>query len=385
MKIGIITIHNSPNYGANLQAFALYEYIRSQGNDVELIDLHRPHYDDYVPSKRYISYPDQVKSNTQKVKDVIKNIIKHISRYKANKHDLYNEVSKRKFDAFNSQIKMSRLYRGIDDLYANPPIYDLYITGSDQLWNPTQPFCLEPYFLTFAPKGSQKISYASSIGITELTETEKADYKKWLEKYDAISVRERQAKTLLESFIDKKISCVADPTFLLDVEKWQSMATKPHIDSPYVLLFTLQHTQEMHEYALRISKESGKKLIIINQILPDNLSGDFVAVRDAGLQEWLGYIKHADMVLTNSFHGTVFSIILGAKNFYTYISPTNKRGSRIVDLLGDYNLSSHLLQGDLSKNYNELSSQSINKESIIKAMEIQRTLSREFLKPFIAK
>lgn len=88
------------------------------------------------------------------------------------------------------------------------------------------------------------------------------------------------------------------------------------------------------------------------------------------------------MVLTNSFHGTVFSIILGANNFSTYIAPSNNRGSRIVDLLDTYGLSNHLLLGDLSRHYSELASLSINREHVVDVMNSQQKQSRKFLKHF---
>lgn len=133
----------------------------------------------------------------------------------------YSIDSKCKFDEFNKGLNLSRPYWGIDELYATPPCYDIYMTGSDQVWNPTQPYCLEPYFLTFVPKGKKKISYASSIGVTELLENEKQDFRRWLSSYDAISVREHQAKELLASFIEKPVVQVADPTFLLDSGFWK--------------------------------------------------------------------------------------------------------------------------------------------------------------------
>ena len=122
-----------------------------------------------------------------------------------------SEASKQRFTEFFKDIKYSKEYRKIGYLYKDVPIYDTYITGSDQMWSPMHPFCIEPYFLTFAPKDKRKISYATSIGVTELTDREKADFKKWLASYDAISVREEQGKQLLESFIkDKNIEVVAD-------------------------------------------------------------------------------------------------------------------------------------------------------------------------------
>ena len=147
-KIGIITIHNSPNYGASLQSFALYKYIEQQGYECELIDLHRPHYVDFKRSKKYLAYRE---NSIVKIKRIIKRLI-------GRKSSLYFSSAKNKFDLFNRQIRLSRPYCGIDELYADPPHYDLYITGSDQLWNPAQPFCLEPYFLTFAPSEAKKIA-----------------------------------------------------------------------------------------------------------------------------------------------------------------------------------------------------------------------------------
>ena len=138
-KVGIITIHNSPNYGACLQSYALYRYIQQQGNDVEIIDLHRPFaYEDYIPSKKYVSCRSVKRSLLSKIKGNVKSLM----GIKPKKPSLYSPSAIKKFDEFNSVIKLSKPYRGIDELYANPPLYDLYISGSDQLWNPTQAYCL---------------------------------------------------------------------------------------------------------------------------------------------------------------------------------------------------------------------------------------------------
>lgn len=370
MKIGIITIHNSPNYGASLQAFALYKYIELQGHDCELIDLHRPHQADFVHSKRFTKY--RIDSLKSKLRCAISTLI-------GKKNIFYSSEAKKKFDDFNGQIKLSRPYYGIDKLYADPPLYDLYITGSDQLWNPAQPFCLEPYFLTFTPKGSKKISYAASIGIADLAVREKKDFKRWLSSYTAISVREKQAKILLESFIDREVVQVSDPTFLLDVEYWHSMARMPMRKQPYILLFTLSYNFEILNYALRLSRESDMRLISIAQIQPDSVDGTYTTVKDAGPREWLGYLADADLVITDSFHGTVFSILMGSKNFYTYIASGNKRSSRITDLLSTLNLRDHLLNPDLSASYVELSEKYINRSSLLSAIKKEQDFSRQFL------
>lgn len=375
-KIGIITIHNSPNYGACLQAFALYEYIRKSGNDVEIIDLHRPHYDDFIPSKKYMAYrPDATSRN---IKQKIKKIL-GISR----KPVFYNNDAKQKFDKFNEQIKMGRAYRGVDELYSDPPVYDLYITGSDQLWNPSQPYCLEPYFLTFTPDDSIRISYAASIGVTELTPEEKADFKKWLMRYDAVSVREAQAKELLESFVPIQVQQVSDPTFLLSQEEWKSTACYPGIREPYILLFTLQYNKKLLDYAKRLGSESGYKVISLGQVQPDATDNSYSTVKDAGPCEFLGYIAGAKMVITDSFHCSVFSLIMGADNFYSYIAPDNNRGSRIKNLLQTYHLSDHLLNTDLKTTYSDLQEKTVDKESVSLVIKREQQLSRSFLNRYI--
>lgn len=380
-KIGIITIHNSPNYGACLQSYALYHYIERQGNDVEIIDLHRPAaYEDYVPSKKYMCARPVKRGHLSKIKGFVKTVLGMKSKAKS----LYSPTAIQKFDAFNSVIKLSHAYRGIDELYANPPKYDLYISGSDQLWNPTQLYCLEPYFLTFVPKNiGKKISFATSIGITDLRENEKADFRKWLSSYDDVSVREFQAQELLQGLLpEKTIHQVADPTFLLEPDEWKSMSVKPQQEK-YILMFTLQHRPEILEYCLKLSKQSGLPLIALGQVQPNVQDGSYTAVKDAGPKEFLGYIENAEMVITDSFHCTVFSLIMGTRNFYTYIAPDNHRGSRIIDLLGTYGLKDHLLKTTLDVPYDDLASKALNLESISCIMSKERERSRNFLNKYL--
>lgn len=380
-KVGIITIHNSPNYGACLQSYALYRYIQQQGNDVEIIDLHRPvAYEDYIPSKKYVCSRPVKRSLLSKIKGNVKSLI----GIKPKSPSLYSPLAIKKFDEFNSIIKLSKPYRGIDELYANPPLYDLYISGSDQLWNPTQAYCLEPYFLTFVPNGQgKKISYATSVGITDLRDNEKKDFAKWLNLYDDISVREYQAQSLLQGLLaDKKVNQVADPTFLLDPKDWKDMAVRPK-QSKYILMFTLQHRPEILKYCLQLSKQSRLPLIELGQVQPDVLDGSYTAVKDAGPKEFLGYIENAELVITDSFHCTVFSLIMGANNFYTYIAPTNQRGSRIIDLLNTYQTIEHLLSPDLDVSFDILMESQILHQKVNMIMKFERDRSRDFVNKYL--
>lgn len=381
MKVGIITVHNSPSYGACLQSYALYCYISMQSEvDCEMIDLHRPYQADYIKSRYYRPY----QSNFSKFKSYIKNLRNYLLDKK--EHEYFSIPSRPKFNVFNAKIKNSRPYLGIDDLYSNPPKYDVYITGSDQVWNPLQPYCVEPFFLTFVPEGKKRISYAASIGINTLPKGMKKKYKEWLSKYDAISVRENEAKHLLESFIEKPVIQVSDPTFLLDVSQWESLSLKPNICRPYILYFAVNGGRKLLDYALQLSNESGMPLYNLAQVQPKVMDGSYIPVTDAGPQEFLGYIANAELVITDSFHGTVFSILMGTKNFYTYIAPHNQRGSRIKDLLETYDLSNHLLDKNLNVSFVQLSSNKIHRSDILSKILREQNKSRNFLlshiKPF---
>ncbi len=377
MKIGILTIQDSPNYGANLQCYGLWKYLVNQRYDCEVIDLHRPGaHADYVPSKRF-TREREIKTNKLKQ---LKRKIKRILKGKEQQKEHYNAVARKRFMAFNNEMKYSVPYTSIDQLYENPPAYDVYIAGSDQLWNPLQPYCIEPYFLNFVKDSdSKKISYATSIGITELTDQEKNRFKSWLSDFVAVSVREKQAKQLLESFVDNEVTEVMDPTFLLTPQEWKSISISPQQTEPYILLFMLNMNMQLLEYGKEIAKKAHKKLLVLNQLQPQVENQFYIAVRDAGPKEFLGYIGQADLVITDSFHGTVFSLIMGAKNFYSYVPKRSKVGSRIENLLNIFDLSHHILNPALSQSYEDLNLNLINHHQIMNIMATKRLESCTFL------
>lgn len=375
-KIGIVTIHKSSNFGGSLQAYALYKYLESQGHDVEIIDLLRPVHDRFIYDSCYKPYRSTRFTLKNRLREAAKKLLGRKDR-----KGYASEVSKERFAEFFKDIKYSKEYRKISRIYKDAPVYDTYITGSDQMWSPMHPFNIEPYFLTFAPKGKRKISFATSIGVTELTAKEKADYSKWLSSYNAISVREKQGKQLLDSFInDKNIEVVADPTFLLDIEEWQSLAIAPDIKENYILLFSLTNPKPLVDFAIRMSQESGKKLVILKGPQLDVNSPDYILDNNIGPREFLGYFDNADMVITDSFHGSVFAMLMGAKNFFSYIQPFSKTGNRITNLLEITEQPSHLLPRELSKSFAELDKEKIDKKKLYDRIAEVREHAREFLR-----
>lgn len=129
-----------------------------------------------------------------------------------------------------------------------------------------------------------------------------------------------------------------------------------------------------------MSKESGKKLVIIKGPSLDANSPDYILDNNAGPREFLGYFDNADLIITDSFHGSVFSMLMGAKNFFSYIIPTSKTGSRITNLLNTVGLPTHLLPTELEKSYNELESEKVDKVALYDIITEIREHARAYLK-----
>lgn len=379
-SVGIITIHHSINYGASLQSFALFQFLKEKGIDVKVIDLYRPVYKGYVKSKRYVPYFPKKKTLIQNVKDFIRPLLPS----KHSEAEIGFDMAMKKFAEFNSMVTLTQAYKSIDSLYDNPPLCDTYISGSDQIWNPTQPYCLEPYFLTFAPKGTRRISYASSIGLKTLPDKVKTDFTQWLNQYDAISIREKQGKKILEELIDKDIVQMPDPTFLLSREQWMQQAILPKTQDKYICLFCLKVYEGLYRLADKMAKEMGIKLIVLGHFkreLPEDIKCEYI--RDAGPREYLGYIAKASCVLTDSFHGTVFSILMGARNFYSYRPNENpaalNRFSRIEDLLDTFHISDHIVSNTNNATATELFNNVVDKDSIMDIMTKESQRGQQFL------
>lgn len=371
-KVGIITIHKSPvNFGAVLQCYALWKYIENQGYDCEIIDLVRPW------SKKYIKSSLFKEKSKEKNIYSIKKIIKKILLFKEN--SLTEPYENNRFKEFNGLMRYSKQYCCVDDLYQTPPIYDIYISGSDQIWNPTMPFINEPYFLTFVPKGKRKISYASSFAITELPLGIWKNYGSWLKDYKKISVRESSGINIVKKEFGCNAVVVLDPTMLFSSEEWSSLFITPQDKSKYIVLYLLHYNQIIISNANRLAKKYNLKL----KVLVANLNNykkfeskelDFCEV---GPKEWMGYIYNAEYVITDSFHGSVFSIIFG-KTFIT-ISTNNNVSDRINTLVSTFELEQNFVNIQVFSCVTSFDSYNYNKEIVARKIAIKREESMLYL------
>lgn len=352
----IITVQKAPNYGACLQAYALWKYISDLGYNCKIIDLYRPYHKGFIYTKGFdpmVKHERSLFMNIRikyirpfrsKFKDILKTV-----KYKKNNNQQKEktEQSITLFESFNMKMSYTIPYRSIKELYDNPPEADVYITGSDQLWNPTQPYALEPFFLTFVKNNGKRVSYATSIGVPSLSKYTQKKFTLWLKEYEIISVREKKAIELLKQLTDKPIYNSCDPTLLLSKNHWESLSANVMEEEKYIFLFSLGFDKELYDYAAKMKKKLGFKVIVNYNKNIDISRYGFVLMKDSGPIEWISYINNAECVITNSFHGSVFSLLMHTP-FRVKIS--NNRGSRILNLLNKVD-AEHLLMKNQEKEY----------------------------------
>lgn len=343
MRIGIVTYwSSSDNYGQQLQCFALQKYLIGLGHDAFLIKyMPTSHIPLWRRIARTVKYRLLV-SSQQKEKDKRLKLI-------CERNKLLN--CRRGFKEFRDKyIKSTEIvYRNIKELRNNPPAADIYICGSDQVWNNS---LKDPdtagWFLDFGKPTVKRVSYAASIG-RDIDSSEINRFTKYLKNFNAISVREQKAYTLCHQLgFDKSIIAI-DPTLLLNSSAYDSI----EIDSngtdvagkPYVFIYTLNIRTAEEIYwddfqkiiakdGLQIRSVSSSGYLPARELLPG------VQNEQATIPKWLSLIKHSEYVITTSFHGVVFCLLYH-KPFYAVLlnNEYSKGNDRIVSLLESLHLS----------------------------------------------
>ena len=307
MKVAIITCHRTYNYGAVLQAYALQTFLNNRGHYAEIIDY----------------YPQYVRTQDRNLINFPKLILKIPDKVKCN-------ASFGKFlkDRLNLTDKT---YKTCSDLSNDHLNYDLYITGSDQVWNMNMNNGLDDsYFLSFAPSNSIKISYAASIAMDEINDEQKKRFIKMLAPFSSISVRENTGVQLLKN-IGIKSYAVCDPVYLINKNEWEFIEKNPATNDKYVLVYAFYQQKEIYEKAWEIAKKYGYKVYSVGASYFNSFMKVDKYFWGVSPELFIGLIHNAQMVLTNSFHGLSFSIIL---NIPVIAYKTNTKGnSRIIDML----------------------------------------------------
>lgn len=293
MKAEILTIHFGVNYGSALQAYALYKTLHKWDVQTEILN--------YIPKKYNIWYEFYQSK---------KGIYPFIIILSAFVIKLPFKMKQRKiFERFlRKNLRLSRIYHNNQELRQDFPQADLYIAGSDQIWNfdynQKNDFT---YFLDFLPSSFRKISYAASIGKEELTKEEINCLQKYLSGFSGISLREDKSMELLES-MGINSEHVLDPTMLVSKNEWESFLKRREKKESYVLIYVMDYLyHDLIDIAEVISKKLDKKIYMIafKKIKDKRIDKQFIFLDP---KEFLGLIWDASYVVTNSFHGVAFSI-----------------------------------------------------------------------------
>lgn len=348
MKIGITThYYNSNNYGGNLQAYALCKVLQNNGIDAEQICFSRQ------PKKTSLRQTLKNDGVLVFTKKAVKKLFDKIKKLAPKNKKVLAQLEKRKqnFLKFNQSIPHSQKVYNQNDVASANDVYDLFITGSDQVWHPSA--INQAYSLEFV-KEKPKISYAASISKSSLTDNQKEYFKNFLKDYKAVSVREQNAVDILKDLSPVSVDWVLDPTMLLPADDWQQILQECDVKGEYLFCYFLGDDKNQRKRAKEYAKQNGLKIVDIPHLQGRYEKADKnfadISIQDASPEQFLWLIKNAKCVFTDSFHSTVFSLIF-KKQFYVFERAGYKgMGGRIVSLLSLFDLNDRFVLDEKSKN-----------------------------------
>ena len=333
MKIKTITCHDVYNHGASLQAYALQTYLSSQGHDVEIID--------YKPD--YLSNHYKLWSVSNPVFD--KPVVKQLYLLAKLPGRLIALRRKRKFDEFSQKyLRLTSMrYHSNEELKTNPPKADVYIAGSDQIWNTLfQNGRDAAFYLDFAPKGTKRVAYAASFATKDVVEEYKPFVRRMLQGFDSISLRERISLPLLESLGRNDGVAVCDPVFLLSREQWDKILPTSSIEEEYLLVYDTENSNKLKDIAQSIAKERNLKIFNISGSRKSYVDKDFWVSSPI---DFVQLIRDAEFVVSNSFHATAFSLIFQRE--FCVVNRSEAINERMLSLLKQYGQQDRLVADNI--------------------------------------
>ncbi|MBR1869042.1 MAG: polysaccharide pyruvyl transferase family protein, partial [Bacteroidales bacterium] len=316
MKIGIITMHKVLNCGSALQAYALQRKLSEMGYENEIID-----------------YKYEDKSRRRSLAGSLAAIMRSILFG-------FPEIRmKHKFKVFRRRnLVLSKQAWDRKSIVKDPPRYDLYLAGSDQIWNPRFIGDDMNFLLAFAAPDARRISYASSIAATALDGNMKDLYVRHLSRFQAISVRERSGAGIIKELTGRDASVCCDPTLLLGRDGWDKLAALSGLKVPgkYILVYALSYMfdpfPEIYGMVDKVQRALGMKVVFLQGRAKDVFRPDSKLIKSAGPADFAFLFKHASFVITTSFHGAGFALI-NDKPLLGVVDSSSASDSRIRSLL----------------------------------------------------
>ncbi len=328
MKVDVITRHAITNYGSLLQAYATQKVIEELGYECEIVD--------YIRSDE--AYQNHEKTLLRRKNNWNSNVLKRALYLLVRQPE--SIIAGKKFERERKKyLNLSRRYSSKEEIAENPPVADVYATGSDQVWGPTEDGTYDSNYCLSFVGDAKKIAYAASFGHTEMTD-ELCDYfSKFLKSYSYITLREDSAVKIVES-LGLSAKQVLDPTLLFEKKFWENIVQRPKIDD-YVLVYQLHNNNRLNKYAEKVAKKKKLKLIRVSASL-HQITRPGKMIFCPNIAEFLGYVKCAKLLITDSFHGTAFAINFNTP--FVEVLPNNNTGTRNISILTLTGLSDRILK-----------------------------------------
>lgn len=377
MKLGLVLAYKGVNYGMLLQAYATQRVLESLNYETEIIDYTRVGYKHirftpWLPV--YFGTEIVKKHKNKKNRSVLDEI--HLQNIKDRKK-VSNEFIER---CLLNRVKC----KGIEELeYHTKMTYNGVLIGSDQIWPPDAAFG-NFTTLRFAPDNMNKVSYATSLGVSKYPYYCRSSAANFWKRMNHISVREEQGRNIIKSICNVPVEVVVDPTYLLSKEKWEELIpVERAIKEKYILCYFLGNTVEHKQLARAFADKYGIKLVSIlstESVSPIDVSFADEIVTGKGPEDFINLIRGAEYVMTDSFHGLAFSVI-NNKQFYVFyrtkIGSKNSRNSRIDNILKMWGLESRLVLNEAS--VGDFDTAVINYEIVNSKISEKRQKSMDYL------
>ncbi len=361
MKVSIITLHRVFNYGSVLQAYATQRVFERKGYNVEIID--------------YITEIRTLKKQLKLLSPNIKQDFIHRQIYFSLKKISFF-LKKRTFWKFlKKNVNLTkRKYISFNDLKKSPPISDIYVVGSDQVWNSIYNGGIDKGFYLDFIDTPNKFSFSSSFGMSTIPNFEIKETKKLLNKFKYLTVREEEGGKILKQLGIKNYKVIIDPTLQLDKKDWLSLASKRLIKDKYVLLMLLYNEDNNATiYARQIADKLGAKLVKISWELKKPKDVDILFTHRSP-NDFLSLYNYAEFIVTNSFHGLAFSLNLNKEFIVVKRNEFNSRIENLLRLTGTQNRM-------FDKNYFDINilNKKINYNRVEKELKKERKKANDFI------
>lgn len=369
--IGIMTFHASYNCGSILQCMALQRVLKEKFNkESEVINFSNK-------GQRDVYSVFYKKKN---LKNIVKNILCIPGKSMIEKHyEIYKNYIKNNIKMSKDRYLTDEQLNGIEDNYS------MLISGSDQIWNVNCDDSDKAYFLSFA-NHTKKISYAASLGATDIRETpEKEIYKDLISQYNYLSVRENNAKKWIEDLTGKDVEVVLDPTLLINEGEWKDIEQplSEKLPNKFIFYYAFGYQKENNEAINNIAKEHNMKVVIIDSkqwyIKKLYKYSNFILLEETGPNAYLNLIDKSEYVITCSFHGAAFSSIFHKKFIYINGKEHNPADDRAYTLLNELCLMKRFVT------INDLSYQLLNEDINYKEVDEKKKQLQEKSIGFLRK